>query len=326
MVRWGIAGTGGVAQKFADTLYAMKDETCVYGVSSRNYGKAYKFAKDHHIEKAFESFEKMIADESIDAVYIAVPHPMHYAYAEAAMKAGKHVLCEKPMGMNARQVQGLIDVAYDHDVLLMENMITRFLPVMEQVRRWIDDGEIGEVRYIESKFGFPAQGFPDTRWFNKDLGGGALLDVGIYPLHLTTMVLGFDIEDIKTTAYIGAAGTDEHNMVTLLYRGGRRMAMLSSSVVTDIGSSTVISGEYGKITIHGFIECEKAVLQKNFEEAQEVILPHDVSGFEYSVREAVRCIEQGDMESAVLPWVVTLENMRVLDRIRNIWGLSYPCE
>lgn len=326
MFKWGIAGTGGIACKFADTVYKMKDDVCVYGVSSRNYGKAYKFAKHNHVEKAFESFEKMIEDKNIDAVYIAVPHPFHCDYAVAAMKAGKHVLCEKPVGMNAGQIQYMIDVAYDHNVFLMENMVTRFLPVIHQVRQWIEDGEIGEVRFIEGHFGFPAQGFPDSRWFNSGLGGGALLDVGIYPVSFATMILGFDIEDIKTAAYIGEAGTDEHNVITFIYRGGRRIASLSSSVVSDTGNGAVVSGEYGKIMIDHFTSGEKAVLVKNFEPPVIMEFPHEINGFEYSIREAVESIQKGDLESSRLPWVVTLENMRILDKIRQMWGLHYPCE
>ena len=326
MFHWGIAGTGHIAGKFAATVYKMKDEACVYGAASRNYGKAYKFAKENHVTRAYESYEKMLEDPAIDAVYVAVPHPMHCDYVVAALKAGKHVLCEKPVGMNSAQIQHMIDVAYDNDVFLMENMVTRFLPVTHQVRQWIDDGVIGEVRFVEGHFGFPAQGFPTTRWFNKELGGGALLDVGIYPVSFATMILGFDIEDIKTTAYIGEAGTDEHNVITLVYRGGRRIASLSSSVVSDTGNGAVISGEYGKIMIDHFTNCERAVLVKNFEEPITVEFPHEVNGFEYSIREAMSCIQGGDLESGRLPWVVTLENMRIMDRIRGMWGLSYPCE
>ncbi|MBS5522465.1 MAG: Gfo/Idh/MocA family oxidoreductase [Clostridiales bacterium] len=326
MFNWGIVGTGGIAHKFADTVYKMKDEARVYAVASRNYGKAYKFAKQNHVTKAFESFERMIEDKNVDAVYIAVPHPMHCEYAVAAMRAKKHVLCEKPVGMNAAQIQYMIDVAYDNNVFLMENMVTRFLPVTQQVRQWIDDGVIGEVRFIEGHFGFPAQGFPQTRWFDKELGGGALLDVGIYPVSFATMILGFDIEDIKTAAYIGEAQTDEHNVITFIYRGGRRMASLSSSVVSDTGNGAIISGEYGKIIIDHFTNCEKAVLVKNFEEPIVAEFPHEVNGFEYSIREAMNCMKAGDLESGRLPWVVTLENMRIMDRIRGMWGLKYPCE
>lgn len=326
MFNWGIAGTGAIASKFADTVYKMKDDMTVYGVASRNYGKAYKFAKQHHVTKAFESYERMLEDENIHGVYIAVPHPMHCEYAVAAMKAGKHVLCEKPVGMNAGQVQHMIDVAYDNNVFLMENMVTRFLPAVLQVRQWIDEGEIGEVRFIEASYGFPAQGFPDTRWFNRDLGGGALLDVGIYPVSFATMILGFDIEDIKTCAYLGEAGTDEHNMVTLVYRGGRRIAHLSSSVVADTGCGAVISGEFGKITMDHFTNCTRVALTRNFEETQIMEFPHEVNGFEYAIREAHHCISKGELESPRLPWVVTLENMRIMDRIRGMWGLHYPCE
>ncbi|HIQ99120.1 MAG TPA: Gfo/Idh/MocA family oxidoreductase [Candidatus Scybalocola faecavium] len=326
MLNWGIVGTGAIASKFADTVYKMKDDVAVYGIASRNYGKAYKFAKKHHVEKAFESYERMLEDENIQAVYIAVPHPMHCAYAVDAMKAGKHVLCEKPVGMNAGQVQHMIDVAYDHNVFLMENMVTRFLPAVAQVRQWIDDGAIGEVRLIEATYGFPAQGFPHTRWFNKDLGGGALLDVGIYPVSFATMILGFDIEDIKTSAYLGEAGTDEHNTITLVYRGGRRLAHLSSSVVADTGCGAVIAGEFGKITMDHFTNCTKVALTPNFEKTQVMEFPHEVNGFEYAIREAAACIAQKELESARLPWVVTLENMRIMDRIREIWGLHYPCE
>ena len=326
MVRWGIAGTGKIAHKFADTVYQMKDDVEIYGVSSRNYAKACTFAEENHVVRAYESYERMLEDENIDAVYIATPHPFHCDMAAAAMKAKKHVLCEKPVCMNASQVQYLIDVAYDNNVFFMENLVTRFLPITQQVCDWINEGAIGEVRYMEGHFGFPAPGFPDTRWFNRELGGGALLDVGIYPINYATMILGFEVEDIKTKAYIGEAGTDEQHTILFSYRGGRRMASLSASVVSDTGNGAVISGEYGKIIVDHFTSGTKAVLVKNFEEPVEVVCPHEINGFEYTIREAVSCIQAGDLESASLPWVVTLKNMRLMDRIRRIWGLRYPCE
>ncbi|MFR8317680.1 MAG: Gfo/Idh/MocA family protein [Catenibacillus sp.] len=326
MLNWGIIGTGGIATKFADTLNAMTDDVCAYGVASRNYGNAYHFAKAHHVRQAYESYERMLSDNQIQAIYIATPHPCHVEHAAAAMKAGKHVLCEKPVAMNANQVQYLIDVAYDHNVFFMENMVTRFLPTTHQVRQWINDGEIGEVRFVEGHFGFPAQGFPKSRWFNKDLGGGALLDVGIYPVNYATMILGYDIEDIQTMAYIGEAGTDEHHTITLSYRGGRRLASLSASVVSDTGNGAVISGEYGKIVIDHFTAGQRVVLYRNFKEPEVAFFPHEVNGFEYSIREAAACIKDKELESSRLPWVVTLENMRIMDRIRKMWGLKYPCE
>ncbi len=326
MVRWGIVGTGNIAKKFAHTVNAMKADTCVYGVASRNYATAIKFAKENQAVKAFESYEKMLLSPDIDAVYIATPHPFHCDMAAAAMKAKKHVLCEKPVCMNAEQMQYLIDVAYDNNVLFMENMVNRFIPITQQVCDWIDEGAIGEIRFLEAHYGFPAQGFPNTRWFNKELGGGALLDVGIYPINYATMILGFDVEEIQTKAYIGAAGTDEHHTITLSYRGGRCMAHLSASVVCDTGVWAVISGEYGKIIVDHFTRGTKATLVKNFEDPIVVEMPMEIGGFEYTIAEAIQCIKNGDLESGILPWVVTLKNMRLMDRIRGMWGLKYPCE
>lgn len=327
MVRWGIAGTGTIAEVFAKAVVGMKDkEIVLQGVSSRNYGRAYKFLKKNHVKKAYESFDAMIESEEIDAVYVAVPHPWHCEYAAKALKAKKHVLCEKPMAMNAAQVQYLIDLAYDNNVFLMENMWTRFLPITKQVRTWIEDGEIGEVRMMLGNLGITAPGYPDTRWFNKDLGGGALLDVGVYPISYTTMIMGFDINDIQTCAYIGETGIDEHMNVLLKYRGGRFVSNISCSVVNDFGAGMVISGEYGKIEIDNFHHSERAVLYKNGEAPIEVNLPHEINGFEYVIRDACHCIELEEIEDPRLPWVVTLENMRIMDRLRQMWGLHYPCE
>lgn len=327
MVRWGIVGAGGIAEVFAKAVTGMKDKEIVLaGIASRNYGKAYKFAKKNGVKKAYESFEAMITSDDIDAVYVAVPHPWHCEYAAAALKAKKHVLCEKPMAMNGAQVQYLIDLAYDNNVFLMENMWTRFLPITKQVRTWIEDGAIGEVRMMLANFGFTAEGYPDTRWFNKNLGGGALLDVGVYPISYTTMIMGFDIDDIQTCAYIGETGVDEHMNVLLKYRGGRFVSNISCSVVNDFGSDMIISGEYGRIEIDNFQRSERAVLYKNGEEPIEVSLLHEINGFEYVIRDVCHCIELGEIENPRLPWVVTLENMRIMDRLRQMWGLYYPCE
>lgn len=326
MINWGIVGTGHVASKFADTVYQMKDETKVYAVASRSAQRAHDFAVLHHVEVSYDQYEQMLTDPQVDAVYIAVPNHLHCAYAVAAMEAGKHVLCEKPMGMNAEQTQHMIDVAYDHNVFLMENMVPRFLPITHEVREWVNEGDIGEVRFIEGHFGIAAQGYPDSRWFNKDLGGGALLDVGIYPISYATMILGYDVEKVQTMAYIGETGVDEHHSVTLSYRGGRRLASLSASVVANSGSGIIISGEYGKIVVDGFTNAHKATLEKNFEAPVKVRVPNEINGFEYVIREVLHCLEEKDLESPRLPWVVTLENMRLLDRVRGMWGLHYPCE
>lgn len=326
MIRWGIVGTGHIAGKFADTLKAMDDRAMAYGVASRNYGKAYRFVQEHDVEKAYECYEQLLGDPKIDAVYVASIHPVHLDQVLAAMRAGKHVLCEKPVGMNAAQVEQMIQTAYDCDVFFMENMVTRFLPVTRKIFEWVDEGRIGEVRFIEAKFGFPAQGFPDSRWFHKESGGGALLDVGIYPINYATMILGFDIEEILSRAYIGEAGADEHHSILLSYRGGRRLAQLSASVVTDLGVGVTISGEYGKITSEHFTRADRAVLNRNFEAPEEIYCPHKINGFEYVIEEACKCIMEGENESKHLPWVVTLENMRIMDQIRQQWQLTYSCE
>lgn len=327
MVRWGIVGTGHISGVFAEAVAGIKDkEIVVQGIASRNYGKAYKFAKKFKVKEAYENYETMLASENIDAVYIAVPHPWHCEYAAKALKAGKHVLCEKPMAMNSGQVQYLIDLAYDNNVFLMENMWTRFLPVTKQVRQWIEDGAIGEIREILVNFGFIAPGFPDTRWFKKELGGGALLDIGVYSISYTTMLMGFDIYDIQTCAYIGEAGTDEQMNLLIKYRGGRCVSNISCSLVSEFGSDMIISGEYGRIEIDSFQKSERAVLYRNTEAPEEVVLPHEINGFEYSIKDACHCIELDEIENPRLPWVVTLENMRLMDKIRQMWGLHYPCE
>lgn len=327
MIRWGIAGAGNIAAKFAGAVVGMNDKNIVMqGIASRNYGKAYKFAKANKVNKAYESYEAMLNSPEIDAVYIATPHPMHCEMAAKALQAKKHVLCEKPMAMNSRQVQYLIDLAYDNNVFLMENMWTRFLPITEQVRTWIEDGRVGEIRAILANFGFVAEGYPKTRWFHRDLGGGALLDVGIYPVSYTTMLMGFDIDEIKTCAYIGETQIDEQDNILLCYRGGRCVSNITCSVVNELGSDMIISGEYGRIEIDKFQRSERAVLYPNHEKPVEVKIPHEINGFEYSIRDACHCIEKKEIEDPRLPWVVTLENIRLMDKIREIWGLHYPCE
>lgn len=327
MIRWGIVGTGMIARRFAEAVNKMEDrEITVWGAASRSYANAYRFCIEHQVPQAYENYDDMLASKDIDAVYIAVPHPWHCEYAAKAICAGKHVLCEKPMAMNSEQVQYLIDLAYDHNVFLMENMWTRFLPVTKQVRRWIEEGDIGEVRMMITNYGFIARGFPDSRWFNKELGGGALLDIGVYPISYTTMLMGFDIDEIQTCAYIGETGVDEHHNIWMRYRGGRFVSSISCSVVDEFGSDMIISGEYGKIEVDSFQKSERARLYRNGREPEEICLPHMVNGFEYSIREACHCIELGEIENPRLPWVVTLGNMKIMDDIRRKWGLRYPCE
>lgn len=324
-IQWGIIGTGTIASKFAIALNSV-DNTSLMAVASRNYGRAREFAEKYHIQKAYGSYEELAADPEIDVVYIATPHTKHMENASLCIKNHKAVLCEKPFALNARDSEVLINQAKEQGVFLMEAMWTKFLPVTKKVKEWIKEGRIGKVLNLKVTFGFHSEFSPAGRLYNPQLGGGALLDVGIYPVTYVTYLLDKLPDEIISTAVIGKSHVDEQNAMIFRYHDGI-LAELSSSIAAETGSDAVIVGENGSIHIEKFFMSERAGLyDRNFNLADTIYEPHKTNGYEYEAMEVNRCLAEGRLESETLPLKDTLDIMKLLDKIRGQWGLVYPQE
>ncbi len=323
-VRWGIVGCGGIAAKFAGCLPAVEGATLA-GVASRQQAKADEFAAKHSAERAYGSYEALLAADDVDAVYVATPHPMHDEPVRAALRAGKAVLCEKPFSINQERAAETVALARDLGVFCMEAMWTRFLPTSGQVREWLAAGAIGEPILASANFAFRAGFDPASRLFDPDLGGGGLLDVGVYTIAYANMLLSALPEQVTGLATLGETGVDEVAGYVLSYPGGR-LATLSCAVRVSSPQSARIDGTAGRIEIPNFWNGSRATLSAEGQEPVTVELPHDLNGFEYEVREVHRCLAAGLTESPAMPLDETLATAGVMDALRQQWGLRYPME
>ena len=324
-IRWGIIGTGNIASTFARALNSMEDSV-IEGVASRNNIRAKEFAKIFKIEKAYGSYEELAKDPDIDVIYIAVPHTEHKNMVALCIRNKKAVLCEKPFAINSRDTEELIDLAKEHDVFLMEAMWTKFLPTNLRVKQWIKEGRIGRVLHIKATFGFHSDFDSQSRLYNPSLGGGALLDVGIYPISYTTFLLDKMPDKVISSAIIGQSGVDEQNVLVFQYNDGI-LADLSSSISSETGNDALIVGEKGIIRVEGFWRAESAKLYDNsYKGLDEYKEPFRTNGYEYEAAEVNRCLREGLRMSPLNPLKDTLSNMKLMDEIRRQWGLVYQGE
>ena len=323
-IRWAILGTGSIAHQFARGLADAHDVSLV-AVGSRSGETADAFADEFDIPRRHGSYEALAADPDVDVVYVSTPHPFHKDNSILLLEHGKAVLCEKPFIMNAEQAQTVIGVAREHGMFLMEAMWTRYIPAVVRARELIAEGAIGDGRMVQADFGFRASMDPESRLFNKALGGGALLDVGIYVLSLASMVLGPKPREVVSTAQLGETGVDEQSAVLLKYAGGE-LAVLSCAVRTGTTVEATLFGTEGSIRIHSpfFKSAGLTVTRGRNEELVE--LPLRGNGYNYEADEVGRCLRAGDKESAVMPLDESLALMHPTDRIRGQWGLTYPME
>lgn len=322
--RWGILGCGNIAKKFATGLQAA-DGAELVAVGSRSQENADAFADQFGVPTRHASYEALAQDDNVDAIYVATPHPYHKENSILCLEAGKAVLCEKPFAVNQKDAQDMVDVARKENVFLMEAMWTRFLPITVQVRKWLADGAIGDVRMMYADFGFRAGINPDGRLFNPNLGGGGLLDVGIYPISYASMVFGGAPKTISSQAHIGETGVDEQSAMIFGYDDGA-LALLSCGVRIKTPHDAKILGTDGMITVDpSFWNGTKATLHAGGNE-EVIALPHKGNGYEYEAEEVARCVRAGKIESDVISHDETLALMGTMDTIRAQWGLKYPME
>ena len=320
--RWGIIGPGKIANKFAAAL-PLAGNALLTAIASRDAARARSFAAAHGGAQSFESYEQLAADPTIDAVYIATPHGFHAEHALLCLRQGKAVLCEKPMALNARQVGEMVTAAQDHHAFLMEAMWTRFIPLMQQIIELIETGKIGTVKYIRADFGFLAPFQPTGRLYDLRLGGGSLLDIGIYPLFLCLQLLG-EPDAIRAAGHLSPTGADETCHAILEYRDGRS-AVISSTLACQTSLTAEIAGTEGLIRIPSpWYKNDRLLWNRSGEEPRTVQLEPMVNGFEYQIREVSRCLESGLTESPLLPHAFSLTMSRTMDAIRKQIGVKYP--
>lgn len=323
-VRWGILGTGNIANQFAKGLAALEDAELV-AIGSRRAESANRFADTYNVPNRHDSYEALAADPDVEIVYVATPHVYHAENSLLCLNAGKGVLCEKPFTLNTAQAQRVIDVARQQQIFLMEAVWTRFLPHLDEAMRLVADGAIGEVTMLQANFGFRTQVDAASRLFDPALGGGALLDVGIYPVYLAHLLLGKP-QEVRSLAHLGSTGVDEQAAFLFGYTGGA-VAVLSTAIRADLPHTAVIAGTAGRIVLNERWWAPSSFTLQRDGHSEETITPSIIgNGYNYEAAEAGRCLRAGLLESAKLPHQLTLDVMQSMDALRAEWGLRYPGE
>lgn len=324
LFNWGIIGPGRIAHNFAKGINVIEDAN-LYAIASRNKQRAEEFAKVYNSNKIYTDYSELINDPAVDAVYIATPHRFHFDQVLLALNAGKPVLCEKPITVNARELQELIETATENKVFLMEALWTRYLPIYKKVKDWLDNGEIGEVKLINSTFGYVFPRDLDDRQLNHELAGGALLDLGVYQVAMSQWVMGKDPNTFSVNAYLGKTNVDEFTAVMLEYDNGVT-SQFSCNFISKNENDFIIYGTRGHIRIHEmFWGATKATLYTESKTITENC-PFRATGFEYQTEEAINCIRNNKLESSIMPLDQSLENMKLMDKIRSAIGLKYSFE
>lgn len=323
-VKWGIMGTGTIAEQFVADL-AHTSNGIAYAVGSRQTGKAKQFAAQYDIPHAYGSYMELVRDPDVDVIYVATPHRYHLENALNSLRAGKAVLSEKPFTVNSRELELLIATARKQRLFLMEAMWMRFLPPVRKACEWIQAGRIGEVRLVQAEFGIMADWEPEERLLNPDLAGGALLDVGIYPISLAAMIYGCAPRQICSSARIGKTGVDEQFSALLTYDSGKT-ASLHGAIRLGLRNEAVIHGTKGCITLPSMNKAPSVSLCIGGEEVETYADERRGKGYEYEAEEVGRCLLAGQTESEIMPLEESLRIMEQLDTIRAQWGLEYPFE
>lgn len=324
-IRWGILGCGRIARTFAESLQHVPDAE-LKAVASRTPGRAAEFAGTYNAQCYYENYLDLVKDGSVDVIYIATTHNYHCEHTLLCLENKKPVLCEKPFTVNAKQTEALIKAARQNKVFLMEAMWTRFLPGIVELNRVLSENVIGDIGLLKADFGFRAKGRNAPKYyFDPNLAGGALLDLGIYPVSFSRLVFKQFPTSIKTFGYIDGSKVDDHAAYMLEYGYGK-VAMMSSSYSVDIPHDAVICGTQGYIKIPDFSRPTQFTIQLHGQEEKVVKIPFVSNGLNYQAQEVNKCLKAGKLESEVMPLDESLEIMKILDALRAEWGLKYPIE
>lgn len=324
-IRWGILSTGNISHKFAQCLQALENDAKIAAVGSRSLEKATKFAEEFNIGRTHGSYEELAADENVDAIYVSTPHPFHCENTILCLEHKKAVLCEKPLAMNLNQVEQMIAAAQQQNTFFMEAMWMAFFPAIAKIRELIADGAIGEVRMLTASLGFRAGWNPEGRLLNPNLGGGALLDVGVYVTAFSQLILDQEPEKIVSQPTIGETGVDEQNSMLFQYANGA-LAVLNSAVQTSYPHEGMICGTEGMIKLPPlFWQPDRFILCSGGKE-EEFKYDRLGNGYCFEAVAVMNDLRNGKIENDIMSWEQSRRLIRTMDRVREQWNLKYPRE
>lgn len=321
---WGILGTGNMAREFAGALQGLNN-TALAAVASRSQVSADEFGHAFQVSRCYGSYSQMLNDPAVHIVYIATPHSSHSELSIACLQAGKAVLCEKPFAINALQAEAVICVAREKKLFLMEAMWTRFVPAISKLRELLAERAIGDVQLMLGGGAYMPAFNPRHYLFDKALGGGILLDAGVYLVSMASMLFGAP-EKVLATGELGKTGVDEHEAIVLSHSRGE-LANLYVSHRTRSSPDLTLMGSTGKIYLHPPVFCPSALtLSVQGREDEVFDFPDEHSGYRYEILEANNCLKTGRLESELMPLDETLAVMRTMDEIRRQIGIGYSAD
>jgi len=318
---WGIIGAGWIAGRFAEDL-ALLPSASLQAVASRSEDRAAAFAKDFKIPKHYGRWKDLPADPDIDIVYVATHHPFHHENTMDCLRAGKAVLCEKPFTMNRKELEPLVRTARENRVFLMEAIWTRFLPSTRRVMEIAAGGELGKLQSIYADFGFRKEFDPLHRLFDPAKGGGALLDIGIYPVFISQLLAGVPL-DIKASARFADTGID-HSCSMIFEHENGVTSSLNCALTSDAPTEANLLFEKGWIRVESMWHTPGPItLHRHGRDPERINFPEAGNGYQHEAQEAMRCLGEGLTESPMLPLEFSLGLMQTLDRVREICGIRY---
>lgn len=322
-VKWAILGAGKIARSFISDFSAVNNATLV-AVAASDTRRAADFATEHNIPLAY-SYNELYTSDQVDAVYIATTHNFHYNQGMQCLLHGKHVMCEKPITLNDRQFKQMLKVANEQNVFLMEAMWTWFLPPIIKAMQWYTEGRIGALKVIEASFGFPMEKNLNGRMYNIELAGGALLDLGVYPVAFATYFMQKMPNAIISSGVQTQTGVDERTGMILQY--GEVTANLFTSMVNIMDNKAMLYGEKGYIEIPHFFKATTAIRYDDFHNIVETFEdPRTTKGYNYEIQHATDKILQGSLESDVVTHALSNQVQEIMTEVRRQIGLVYPGE
>ena len=321
IIKWGIIGAGKIASKFAEDLNNTPN-TKFYGIASRNLEKAKEFKLKYNAVIAYGTYKELVLDKNIDAIYIATPHSFHKEHALLCLKHNKPVLCEKPFAINLEEVNEMITVSKQNNTLLMEALWTAFLPHFKYVQQLLNTNHFGEIIKLEADFGFHREYNENLRLFDKSVGGGSLLDIGIYPVFVALSTLG-EPNSIEANAKFFDSGADSECNIIFNYASAK--AILKSTLIEETKTEATLYCEHGTIKINGrFHEPASVILTDKQGNTELKTFGYTTIGYSYEIEHFNQLLRDGKTESHIMTFKRSQQIIKVLDDIRHIIGLEYP--
>ena len=321
-IRWGIIAPGRIAHKFASDFSLIHNHS-ITSVASTNIERARAFADKYKLSSFYGDYREMLVNEKLDIVYIASPHSFHFEQAKMCLDMGVSVLCEKPATIHSGQLKQLLNLAAEKGLFFMEALWTVFLPTYTQIFEKINNGDIGSIIGVKADFGFHMPFDQDSRLFNPSLGGGSLLDIGIYPLLLATLCLGYP-DEIKALASLTELKVDDE-MIAVLKYNKRGLAQIQSTIRANTRTEAFIFGDNGSFWVPGrWIDSHKFYLLKSDGQEELIHSPWDGFGYQFQISAVEKCLAQGLLECPLVPHSLSIQLMNQMDEIRKQTGIVYP--